>query len=208
MQDVYASNTQQIVAELKFDLSGRVFCVGWAGRYGSKFPEGAVTCLDKEDLPLLHHSLTALTRPLEVMNNTYMKASPNNKGLILLFQSRSLAKKVGIENKVSHGLGSSFLNLLWRKIWHVELLVVFKAAGLFPSFDLLALYSASHPNMTFSAVMVFFYLFFIELCDLRWPIRPWAYLPNTGVNTNVSNIALSHLIMVVGLSFVFWLYAN
>jgi len=28
MQDVYASNTQQIVAELKFDLSGRVFCVG------------------------------------------------------------------------------------------------------------------------------------------------------------------------------------
>jgi hypothetical protein len=28
MQDVYASSTQQIVAELKFDLSGRVFCVG------------------------------------------------------------------------------------------------------------------------------------------------------------------------------------
>jgi hypothetical protein len=119
-----------------------------------------------------------------------------------------LAKKVGIENKVSPGLGWSFLTLLWRKKWHVELLVGFKAAGLFPSFDLLALCSASHPNMTFSTVMVIFELFLIELCDLRWPIRPWAYLPNTCVNTNVSNIALFHLIMVVGLSFVFWLYAN
>jgi hypothetical protein len=49
----------------------------------------------------------------------------------------------------------------------MELLVVFKAAGLFPSFDLLALYSASHPNMTFSAVLVFFELFLIELCDLK-----------------------------------------
>jgi hypothetical protein len=64
MQDVYASSTQQIVTELKFDLSGGVFCVGRVGRYGSKFLEGAVTCLDKEDLPLLHHSLTDLTRPL------------------------------------------------------------------------------------------------------------------------------------------------
>jgi hypothetical protein len=78
-QDVYASSTQQIVAELKFDLSGGVFCVGRAGIYGSKFLEGAVTCLDKKDLPLLHHSLTDLTRPLEVMNNTCMKALLNNK---------------------------------------------------------------------------------------------------------------------------------
>jgi hypothetical protein len=83
-----------------------------------------------------------------------------------LFESQSLAKKVGIENKVPHGLGWSFLNLLWRKKWHVELLAVFKAAGLFPSFDLLPLYVASHPNMTFFAVMVFFELFLIELCDL------------------------------------------
>jgi hypothetical protein len=112
MQDVYASSTQQTIAELKFDLSGGVFCAGRAGRYGSKFPEGAVTCLDKEDLPLLHHSLTDLTRPLQVMNNTCTKASPNNKGLILLFESQSLAKKVGVENKVSPGLGWSFLTLL------------------------------------------------------------------------------------------------
>jgi hypothetical protein len=120
-----------------------------------------------------------------------------------MFESQSLDKKVGVESKVSHGLGRSFLNLLWRKKWHVELLVVFKAVGLFPSFDLLALYSTSHPNMTFSTVLVFFELFFIELCDLKWPIRPIYYLPNTSVNTNVSNITLSHLITVVGISFVF-----
>jgi hypothetical protein len=85
MQDVYASSTQQIVVELKFDVNGGMFCAGRVSRYGSKFLEGAVTCLDKEDLPLLHHSLTDLTRPFEVMNNTCMRASPNNKGLILLF---------------------------------------------------------------------------------------------------------------------------
>ncbi|KAH9575597.1 hypothetical protein CY35_01G118800, partial [Sphagnum magellanicum] len=76
------------MAEIK-QIAGR------ACRYGSKFPEGAVACLDKEDLPLLHHSLATLTCPLEI-------------------------------------------------------------AGLFPSFDLLALYLASHPNMTFSTVLVFF----------------------------------------------------
>jgi hypothetical protein len=32
--------------------------------------------------------------------------------LIMLFESQSLAKKVGVESKVSHGLGWSFLNLL------------------------------------------------------------------------------------------------
>jgi hypothetical protein len=62
--------------------------------------------------------------------------------------------------------------------------------------------------MTFSTVLVFFELFLIELCDLKLPIIPIYYLPNTCVNTNVSNITLSHLITVAGLSFVFWLYAN
>jgi hypothetical protein len=41
-----------------------------------------------------------------------MRVSPNNKGLILLFESQSLAKKVGVENKVSPSLGWSFLTLL------------------------------------------------------------------------------------------------
>lgn len=40
------------VAEIK-QIAGR------AGRYGSKFPVGEVTCLDAEDLPLIHSSLTS-----------------------------------------------------------------------------------------------------------------------------------------------------
>jgi hypothetical protein len=41
-----------------------------------------------------------------------MRALLNNKGLIMLFESQSLAKKMGVESKVSHGLGWSFFNLL------------------------------------------------------------------------------------------------
>ncbi|GKV19638.1 hypothetical protein SLEP1_g29869 [Rubroshorea leprosula] len=38
---------------------------GRAGRYGSKFPVGEVTCLDANDLPLLHSSLAAPSPILE-----------------------------------------------------------------------------------------------------------------------------------------------
>ncbi|CAK9154409.1 unnamed protein product [Ilex paraguariensis] len=38
---------------------------GRAGRYGSKFPVGEVTCLDAEDLPLLHSSLNSPSPILE-----------------------------------------------------------------------------------------------------------------------------------------------
>lgn len=38
---------------------------GRAGRYGSKFPVGEVTCIDAEDLPLLHSSLNAPSPTLE-----------------------------------------------------------------------------------------------------------------------------------------------
>ncbi|XP_039055931.1 DExH-box ATP-dependent RNA helicase DExH16, mitochondrial isoform X2 [Hibiscus syriacus] len=38
---------------------------GRAGRYGSKFPWGEVTCLDAEDLPLLHSSLKSTSPILE-----------------------------------------------------------------------------------------------------------------------------------------------
>ncbi|KAK4265579.1 hypothetical protein QN277_026610 [Acacia crassicarpa] len=38
---------------------------GRAGRYGSKFPIGEVTCLDAEDLPLLHSSLNSPSPTLE-----------------------------------------------------------------------------------------------------------------------------------------------
>ncbi|GKV42467.1 hypothetical protein SLEP1_g49865 [Rubroshorea leprosula] len=40
---------------------------GRAGRYGSKFPVGEVTCLRADDLPLLHSSLTAPSPILEVL---------------------------------------------------------------------------------------------------------------------------------------------
>ncbi|XP_059445721.1 DExH-box ATP-dependent RNA helicase DExH16, mitochondrial-like isoform X3 [Corylus avellana] len=39
--------------------------VGRAGRYGSKFPVGEVTCIDAEDLPLLHSSLKSPSPTLE-----------------------------------------------------------------------------------------------------------------------------------------------
>lgn len=38
---------------------------GRAGRYGSKFPVGEVTCLDAEDLPLLHSALESQSPVLE-----------------------------------------------------------------------------------------------------------------------------------------------
>ncbi|XP_054823768.1 DExH-box ATP-dependent RNA helicase DExH16, mitochondrial-like [Prosopis cineraria] len=42
-----------------------VHACGRAGRYGSKFPTGEVTCFDAEDLPLLHSSLNSPSPTLE-----------------------------------------------------------------------------------------------------------------------------------------------
>lgn len=41
--------------------------LGRAGRFQSKFPIGEVTCLHKEDLPLLHASLKSPSPLLEVI---------------------------------------------------------------------------------------------------------------------------------------------
>ncbi|KAL6970446.1 RNA helicase [Sarracenia purpurea var. burkii] len=49
---------QLTVPEIK-QIAGR------AGRYGSKFPDGEVTCLDAEDLPLLHSALNSQSPVLE-----------------------------------------------------------------------------------------------------------------------------------------------
>lgn len=68
---------------------------GRAGRYGSKFPVGEVTCLDAEDLPLLHSSLAA--------------SSP-----------------------------------------------IIERAGVFPSFDLLCMYSRLHPKKGFYQILEHF----------------------------------------------------
>ncbi|XP_058106190.1 ATP-dependent RNA helicase SUV3, mitochondrial isoform X6 [Magnolia sinica] len=65
---------------------------GRAGRYGSKFPFGEVTCIDAEDLPLLHSSLESPSPVLE-------------------------------------------------------------RAGLFPTFDLLSLYSRLHPTYSFHNIL-------------------------------------------------------
>ncbi|XP_010256133.1 PREDICTED: ATP-dependent RNA helicase SUV3, mitochondrial isoform X6 [Nelumbo nucifera] len=73
------------VSEIK-QIAGR------AGRFGSKFPCGEVTCIDAEDLPLLHSSLKSPSPDLE-------------------------------------------------------------SAGLFPTFDLLFLYSRLHPKMGFHQIL-------------------------------------------------------
>ncbi len=73
-----------------------MFCVGRAGRYGSKFLEGAVTCLDKEDPPLLPHSLTDLTRPLEVMNDTVVSRFSTHP-----FKNAFFGKKNKVQDLVS-----------------------------------------------------------------------------------------------------------
>lgn len=60
--------------------------VGRAGRYRSKYPAGEVTCLDKDDLPLLHSSLNSLSPVLKV--NYYILSSssefPSRLDLIFL----------------------------------------------------------------------------------------------------------------------------
>lgn len=51
----------------KISLDDFYIIVGRAGRYGSKFPMGEVTCLDADDLPLLHSSLKSPSPILEVI---------------------------------------------------------------------------------------------------------------------------------------------
>lgn len=41
---------------------------GRAGRFRSQFPVGEVTCLHKEDLPLLHSSLKSPSPIIEVVS--------------------------------------------------------------------------------------------------------------------------------------------
>ncbi|PWA49221.1 Helicase, C-terminal [Artemisia annua] len=50
---------------------------GRAGRYGSKFPVGEVTCLDKKDLPLIHSSLNCPSPILEEQFVENAKLSAN-----------------------------------------------------------------------------------------------------------------------------------
>ncbi|KAM7462828.1 hypothetical protein LguiA_030949 [Lonicera macranthoides] len=75
---------------------------GRAGRYGSKFPVGEVTCLDGEDLPLLHSSINAPSPILE------------RAGLLptfdLLFMYSRLHLKHGLHQILEHFLENSKLS--------------------------------------------------------------------------------------------------
>ncbi|KAL3812586.1 hypothetical protein ACJIZ3_013854 [Penstemon smallii] len=93
------------VSEIK-QIAGR------AGRYKSKFPVGEVTCLDGNDLPLLHSSLGSPSPILEVRPSL-------NLGLIRLFLN--------------------YLNFDGT-CWDMQ------KAGIFPTFDLLLMYSCLHPT--------------------------------------------------------------
>ncbi|RZS11152.1 hypothetical protein BHM03_00042497 [Ensete ventricosum] len=84
--------------------------LGRAGRYGSKFSSGEVTCIDAEDLPLLHSSLKSSSPLLE----HYVLCIPLGTGLSFVLQR----------------------------------------AGLFPTFDLLSLYSRLHSRMGFHGILV------------------------------------------------------
>ncbi|KAL6189615.1 hypothetical protein ACLB2K_041001 [Fragaria x ananassa] len=58
-------NRELTVPEIKQIADLLAFLLGRAGRYGSRFPVGEVTCLDAADLPLLHSSLNSPSPTLE-----------------------------------------------------------------------------------------------------------------------------------------------
>ncbi|XP_021859217.1 DExH-box ATP-dependent RNA helicase DExH16, mitochondrial isoform X2 [Spinacia oleracea] len=74
---------------------------GRAGRYGSKYPVGEVTCLDREDLPLLHSSLNSPSPDLERAGLfpsydlllMYSRANPQN-GLYQILEHFSMNAKL------------------------------------------------------------------------------------------------------------------
>lgn len=60
--------------------------LGRAGRYGSKFPIGEVTCINGDDLPLLHSSLKSASPTIEVIFYLVINDSMQSIGLVLFFQ--------------------------------------------------------------------------------------------------------------------------
>lgn len=86
-----------------FLMSLNASAVGRAGRYGSKFPIGEVTCLDAEDLPLLQSSLNSPSPALEVS----FKA-PDIKYLTM-----TINKKLVIDLNFNLCLANFILNLLF-----------------------------------------------------------------------------------------------
>ncbi|KAF6139985.1 hypothetical protein GIB67_020376 [Kingdonia uniflora] len=87
----HENRIERVAISLKV-AGGEVVGLGRAGRYGSKFPVGEVTCLNEHDLPLLHLALES--------------SSP-----------------------------------------------VLERAGLFPTYDLLLMYSCLHPTLGFHPIL-------------------------------------------------------
>uniref|UniRef100_A0A164T4J5 Suv3 C-terminal domain-containing protein n=1 Tax=Daucus carota subsp. sativus TaxID=79200 RepID=A0A164T4J5_DAUCS len=91
------------------------FLVGRAGRYGSRFPVGEVTCLDSHDLPLLHSSLNA---PSPILKRAGL--FPNYD---LLYMYSRLNLKSGLYQILEHFLENAKLSANYFITDSEELLV-------------------------------------------------------------------------------------
>ncbi|KAI8566289.1 hypothetical protein RHMOL_Rhmol02G0028700 [Rhododendron molle] len=78
---------------------------GRAGRYGSKFPLGEVTCLDAEDLPLLHSALESKSPVLEEHFLENAKLSAN----YFIANCEEMLKVAAVIDELPLGLHDKFL---------------------------------------------------------------------------------------------------
>ncbi|PUZ37063.1 hypothetical protein GQ55_9G087800 [Panicum hallii var. hallii] len=86
------------VSEIK-QIAGR------AGRYGSRFPVGEVTCLDAEDLPLLHSSLKSPSPIIEERFLEKAKLSPD----YFIAECEDMLKVAAIVDDLPLGLYDKYL---------------------------------------------------------------------------------------------------
>ncbi|RWW04788.1 hypothetical protein GW17_00031968 [Ensete ventricosum] len=154
--------------------------LGRAGRYGSKFSSGEVTCIDAEDLPLLHSSLKSSSPLLELGSVEFAlvgSIKPTNASIIASSTLFPLANRdyaaacryrcpplsiaaVAARRCSPLPLPLSLLLLSvssFLEVSHLAYLLlsfVLQRAGLFPTFDLLSLYSRLHSRMGFHGILV------------------------------------------------------
>lgn len=138
--------------------------VGRAGRYGSKFPVGEVTCIDAEDLPLLHSSLNAPSPTLEVIVPTMKMTTAYLVHLATEFFSTMICYVVQYHLFM---LGRLFL---------IKIVHVMQRAGLFPTFDLMYLYSRlRQTNGLYQILVGCFSISCCFLCMFFMTIKLFAY---------------------------------
>lgn len=125
------------------------FTAGRAGRYGSKFPVGEVTCFSSNDLPLLHSSLNSASPTLEV--NVLLLKMPFHK--------------VSAENLWKSSIVIKFINQIkWTfRFWYVLTLQTNVTSLL------------NHTNLSFAVCWTISYLWshlHVFTCtSKKWP--PW-----------------------------------